>query len=250
MQNGFQVIAADIDHENLSFFEGSKALTYHIDVTDISSVRTMASDLKKKDIQINFLINNAGIYDLFAMSEEDSTRLRRIFDVNFFSSVIVTSTFIDDLIASHGRVIMVSSESVRYPMMLQPYQVSKIAVEAYVKSIRQELSLKRVRVSMIRPGPVDTMFVERMKDLKNPVENSHFKEEFEFFMKSYDKFIWKKSRPEEVAKKIYQIATCKRPKLLYRFRNNPLLYGYSFLPNSFKERLFFLFYNYRNKQSF
>ena len=83
-------------------------------------------------------------------------------EVNFLSHQNLLSTFVRDLIISRGRFIVVSSESVKFPALFQPYMISKIALEAFAITVRQEMALKGVRVVIVRPGAVNSFVTSRL----------------------------------------------------------------------------------------
>jgi len=55
---------------------------------------------------------------------------KSILIINALGPCLVVSTFLPMLIRDKARVINISSESVRLPALFQPYQITKIALEA------------------------------------------------------------------------------------------------------------------------
>ncbi len=235
--NGFRVVVTDVDNELLEDLKHESSYDlYHLDVTDPMSIRAVAEDLHQKKIKINILINNAGIYDLFPLCEADISRLKKVIEVNTLGPAAMIREFLPDLIETHGRVIQISSESVRFPGLFQPYQVSKIAMEAYSRSVGQELALKGVRLVIIRAGAMNTQMVQGLTSLRNPVDHSIFEKEFEQFVIETRKHILRIVRPEKVARVVYKAAISKKPKYIYNINHNPLLIFLSLVPERFMEQ--------------
>ena len=72
-------------------------------------------------------MNNAGISDFFPITEKSKESLEKMFAINTFGAVNVVRTFLSHLIESKGRVINISSESVRLPAAFHPYACSRAA---------------------------------------------------------------------------------------------------------------------------
>jgi len=231
-ENGCRVVATDIDNELLENFRDKTSYeVYQLDVTDPISIRAVREDLHQKEIKIDILVNNAGIFDLFPLCEANISRLRRVIEVNTLGPATMIREFLPDLLETHGRVIQVSSESVRFPALFQPYQVSKIALEAYSRSVRQELALKGVKLVMIRAGAMNTQIVQGLTSLRNPVDQSIFEKEFEQFVKETKKHILRVVSPAKVAKVVYKASVSKKPRYIYNINHNPWLIFLSLIPD-------------------
>jgi NAD(P)-dependent dehydrogenase (short-subunit alcohol dehydrogenase family) len=228
---GFLVIATDVDPRLLEQYQNrTNFIPFEMDVTNLTSVEEARAQLHDRGIHIDILVNNAGIYDMFPLSESDPQRLRKIMDINLTGSAITIRTFLDDLTEKRGRIIQVSSESVRLPGLFQPYQVSKIAMEAFSISVRQELSLKGVKLVIVRPGAIRTLIYENLTKFTNPSDNSRYEKEFLKFVKETAKNIGRVSEPTEVARVILKAATVNKPKNIYRINNSPWVVFLSLLP--------------------
>jgi NAD(P)-dependent dehydrogenase (short-subunit alcohol dehydrogenase family) len=194
-------------------------------------VRSVAAKLAERGISIDILINNAGIFDLFPLVEDDTSRLRRVMDVNAFGPALVVNAFLGDILANRGRVVMISSESVKFPSLFQPYQVAKIALEAYSRTIRQELALKGASIIVVRPGAIKTRMHTDLGNRTNPISNSRYDAEFKKFVPETTRHTGRVTGPEIVAEKIYRAATSSRPRFVYSINNNPWLTLMSWIPH-------------------
>jgi NAD(P)-dependent dehydrogenase (short-subunit alcohol dehydrogenase family) len=157
--------------------------------------------------------------------------------VNFLSCPAMVSLCLPALLKSRGRVIVVSSESYKIQALFQPYMISKAALEAYCRVAWQELALKGVSLSVVRPGAIQTPLLKWMNkdDVIDP--GSVFHHEFKASLARSKKMVGKITPPEKVAEKIMKAATTRKPKRYYHVNNNPLLSWISILPNNWIDAL-------------
>ena len=112
------------------------------------------------------------------------------------------------------------------------YAITKAALDKYAYSLRMELQLLGIHVSVLRAGAVDTgMLGVSMAAL------GRFCEKTELYSCNASRFkcivesVEAKSIPaEKIAKKSYKIISKKRPKFAYAINRNPLLRLLSALP--------------------
>ena len=212
LENDWNVIA--IDKEDISD-KHEKLLTYTLDVASAEDTKEFELWLEKERIDIDILINNAGYYEMFPISESDPEKLKKIFEVNAFGSVNMIRALLPFLVKSKGKVINISSISVRIPWLFQPYQLTKITQEALGRAMRQELKLKGVSLSILRSGSIDTDLSKNSIHTNHDIENSIYKSELKAFLGKAEKKMPKSVPPEKVAEKLYKIANAKRPGNYY-----------------------------------
>jgi NAD(P)-dependent dehydrogenase (short-subunit alcohol dehydrogenase family) len=115
------------------------------------------------------LVNNAGIGrggPLEYISQDD---WRQQFDVNVLGQVAVTRTMLPLIRKATGRIVFVGSIGGRYATpFLAPYNSSKFAVRAIADSLRGEMSLFGIHVSLIEPGAVKTEIWEKGRPSCSP----------------------------------------------------------------------------------
>jgi NAD(P)-dependent dehydrogenase (short-subunit alcohol dehydrogenase family) len=231
---GFRVIATDIDSRRLSGLDGGDKLIYKaLDITDPEQAISVVTEIGLDQTGLDILICAAGIYESFPVTEADPNLFEKIMAVNLLGNVNMVSGLLKPLVKNKGRVIIVSSESHKIQAMFQPYMVSKASLEAYCRSARQELALKGVKLSVIRPGAINTPLLDWMKSAefveRYPVFNKELRKSWERSVKMVGEII----APEAVAQKIFIAATAANPKRIYRVNNSKLLYLVSLLPKSF-----------------
>jgi NAD(P)-dependent dehydrogenase (short-subunit alcohol dehydrogenase family) len=234
---GYYVIATDI---NESYLDGlndtGQYLKLRMDVTDPGSVQEAYDTVRQRAVKLNVLVNNAGIHEFFPLSEADIVLTKHIFDINTFGPSLVVRTFLPLLLRDRGRVINISSESVRLPGLFQPYQITKIALEAYTATIRQELALKDVRVILIRAGAMKTDLLNGVSRITNPVKDSVFKEEFARFAAMALAMVPRAVPPARVARTVLKAAESPHPKNIYNVNTSLSVRLLSYLPSKWFNR--------------
>jgi short-subunit dehydrogenase len=131
---------------------------HHCDLTNLDSIKKVTSQLSK----IDTLINNAGIgfpSDLSELSEEDYNKMM---DTNVKGLIFLTKEILPIMEKQNkGHIINISSLAGIQSNPVAPiYCASKFALEGYTSGLKQQLEKKNlnIRVSLIRPGGVDTNY--------------------------------------------------------------------------------------------
>lgn len=235
---GYKVIAVDIDAQRLDMLEPTdKVVTKTLDITDIEQVRNYIGELALNDKGLDLLVCLAGIYDTFPVTEASPELLKKIISVNVFGTAFLVQGLLIPLIRKKGRVIVASSESYKLQALFQPYMISKAALEAYCTTARQELALKGVILSVIRPGAIRTpllKWMDKPADVKNFPVYAYELGKSRILSR---RMIGKITTPEKVAQLILEASEAGRPKRIYRINNSPLLHLISFLPGWLADRV-------------
>ena len=224
LEKEYHVIALDIETDGLDEFKDNPAIEIHrFDITNHPAVKSSAKDFELEEQGLDALICLAGTYDTFPLTESDPEFFNKIMAVNFHANVSLVNALLTPLIKRRGRVIIISSESYKIQSMFQPYMISKAALEAYARAAWQELALKGVWLSVIRPGAFSTPLLNWMYKEDLAAEGSLYRKEFSASLKQSKKLVGKITTPEKVAQKVIRAVTVRRPRRIYRVNNNPLL---------------------------
>ena len=145
-----QAEALGADHPELT--------TMKLDVTDPADVARVT------EIDPDVLINNAGLGVMAPLTSVPLERLKAGFEVNVFGMVAMSQAVIPGMKAKGaGRIINMSSiAGVLSGPMTAPYAMTKHAVEAFTKALRDELAPYGIDVTKLNPGPYDTGFNDAM----------------------------------------------------------------------------------------
>jgi NAD(P)-dependent dehydrogenase (short-subunit alcohol dehydrogenase family) len=232
------VVAADITEQVTTIFnEDEKVFPVVMDVSSESSIMSVREKLHEQGIRVRYLVNNAGTHSFFPVSEATEELLDTIVKVNVYGQVLTVSVFLDDLIAAGGRVVQVSSDSVRLPIPFYTYPASKMAMEAFSISMRRELQLHGIRLILVRPGAMDTPFLESMKEIRNEVPDSRYAHWFRNFARMSKNSVGKMTDPADVANVIMEALQAGNPRLVYSINRNRKISFFSRFPERWKDRM-------------
>ena len=107
---------------------------------------------------VDVLVNNAGISHIapFMMSKMDD--LHRVFQVNYFSHMVLTQGLLGSLKKAKGAAIvnMTSIAGLDGGVGVTAYGSSKAAIALTTKVLAQELAFFKIRVNGVAPGMVET----------------------------------------------------------------------------------------------
>jgi len=140
-------------------------LNVHIRAVDLahkSEIETLVAWLKQEKIEIDFLINNAGLGDLGSFATSDGEKIDRIIQVNVTGLTLLTQKLLPAMIAKkRGAILHVSSCAGFLPMPeFSVYAATKAYVTSLSEGLRMELRGTGVSVCALCPGPVRTEFGE------------------------------------------------------------------------------------------
>lgn len=112
-------------------------------------------------------VNNAGV-SIFGKLEEVAVEdQRQLFETNYWGVVYGSMAALNELRPRGGALINVGSELSDVAIPLQgAYSASKHAVKGFTDALRMELELDKapVSVTLIKPGSIDTGFVQHAKN--------------------------------------------------------------------------------------
>ncbi len=234
-KQGFCVFAMD----KTTGAEEENVIPVQVDVTDAKSVELAFEKVKEVTGELYAIVHFAGIYMLDSLVEIESSRFAQAFSVNLFGAFLVNRTFLP-LLKSGSRIVITTSELA--PLAPLPftgiYAVTKGALDKYACSLRMELQLLGIHVSVIRAGAVDTGMLSVSTDsLDRFCANTKlYSCNAERFKKIVDSVEAKRIPPEKIAGKTLKILSEKNPKFAYSINRNPLL----LLLNALPKRLQFL----------
>ncbi len=135
----------------------------HLDVQKNADVEAVSKRLEKEQIEIDILINNAGLAlgtDLMQGSNIDNWDV--MIDTNLKGLLYVTRAFLGSMMKrNRGHIINIGSVAGHGCYISgNVYSATKHAVRAITKSLRLDLMGTAIRVSEVDPGAVHTEFSE------------------------------------------------------------------------------------------
>ena len=140
-------------------------LRVHIRETDLAKlpqIEEITVWLEREKIDVDLLINNAGLGDSGPFATSDPTRNEQITLVNVVALTSLARRLLPQMIARKGGGILnVSSSAGFLPIPgFAVYAATKAYVTSFSEALRTELRGTGVRVSTLCPGPVHTEFQE------------------------------------------------------------------------------------------
>ncbi|MEK6744139.1 MAG: SDR family oxidoreductase [Nitrospirota bacterium] len=133
------------------------------DLSNIASVCEIYNELKKENIAIDVLVNNAGIGKFGLFSETDWHKTEEMININITTLTYFCSLFGKDMAArNRGRILNVASTAAFQPgPLMAVYYASKAYVLSFSEAIANEFKETGVTVTALCPGLTDTGFHER-----------------------------------------------------------------------------------------
>lgn len=144
-------------NQNIKIFQG--------DITDDKIVSKIFDYIKKKKINVRYLINNAGQRQRKSFLKISKKDIKKIFDVNFFSVFTITQKYLKYCKNKNFNCSVVNISSIVGSLgfeNLSGYGSTKSAVDGLTKCLASEFK-GRIRFNSIQPGFTKTSFYEKFK---------------------------------------------------------------------------------------
>ncbi|SHH26553.1 SDR family NAD(P)-dependent oxidoreductase [Geodermatophilus nigrescens] len=143
---------------------GARVLTLDLDVTDEASCRAAVARTREELGGLDVLVNNAGVMLLGTIVGADVEDWRRMLSTNVLGLMYMTHAAIDGMVEQgSGDVVNISSVAGRTARKgAGVYNASKWAVNAFSESLRQEVTTRGVRISLVEPGAVATELTDHI----------------------------------------------------------------------------------------
>ena len=203
------------------------------DITQEDAVNAAMETVRQYTDNLFAIVHFAGVYMLDSLVEMDAEKFRRIFEINLYGAYLINKAFLP-LLKNDSRILITTSELA--PLDPLPftgiYAVSKATLDKYAYSLRMELQLLGVRVSVLRAGAVDTGMLGASTDALD-----RFCETTMYYTCNADRFKRIVNRvearcvpPEKIAQKAVKILKKRNPAFAYSINRNPLLLLLNILP--------------------
>jgi NADP-dependent 3-hydroxy acid dehydrogenase YdfG len=137
---------------------GTAVLPLELDVTDERACTAAVAHTRAELGGPDILVNNAGVMLLGTIVGADPEDWRRMISTNVLGVLYMTAAVLDGMVEQgSGEIVNISSVAGRVARKGSGvYNASKWAVNAFSESLRQEVTTRGVRVSLVEPGAVDT----------------------------------------------------------------------------------------------
>jgi NADP-dependent 3-hydroxy acid dehydrogenase YdfG len=142
---------------------GGAALVIEADITDQAQAAAAVEQTVQTFGGLNTLVNNAGIMLLGPTESAPVEEWDRMLAINVQGLLYTTHAALPHLLAAAvgergtADIVNVSSLAGRVPIAGSAvYSLTKTGINAFTEALRQEVTGRHVRVSLIEPGPVAT----------------------------------------------------------------------------------------------
>lgn len=194
---GGSVIAISRNSDKLTHAR-SEALDperFFIEPFDLSGAMEEIPDfikqLAKKYGKLAGLVHSAGIGGVTPLKALDLTEAKSMFDINYFSALMLAKGFCDKRICTaNASVVLLSSiASIQGNSGLGNYSATKGAINSLIHALAVETAKQNIRINAISPGFIVTEIVQHAPDVYND----------EFFAKIKEEYPLGEGHPEDVA---------------------------------------------------
>ncbi|WP_411963354.1 SDR family NAD(P)-dependent oxidoreductase [Haloferax sp. YSMS24] len=161
VERGYRVAGLDIDGSNVRPLQAShpnRVRFYQCDLTNDDDVETAIEDVLSDWGRVDILLNNAAIFNYGFVEDRTLDDTREEFEVNYFGYLRTIRAVLPHMLArGEGRIHNVSSGvSIAGHPGLSGYASTKGAIEAFVRSLQQELRHENVSCSLVYPPLTNT----------------------------------------------------------------------------------------------
>lgn len=144
------------------------------DMTDTNAMKAVVKDLFSKKTPVDVLVNSAGVAHAGMFANTPVSKIKEIFDVNFFAQLELTQLILKIMTRKKSGCI-INIASVTGLIMSEgqtAYACSKAALMTWTKNLAAECGRFGIRVNAVAPGLLDT-------EMKNELNT----DELEFWQK-------------------------------------------------------------------
>jgi NADP-dependent 3-hydroxy acid dehydrogenase YdfG len=144
--------------------DGARVLTLKLDVNDEDACREAVQLTHSEFGGLDILVNSAGLMLLGPIIDADTEDWRRMVSTNILGLMYMTHASAPIMVEQGwGDIVNISSVAGRLARSgAGVYNASKWAVNAFSESLRQEVTKRGVRVSVIEPGAVATELTDHI----------------------------------------------------------------------------------------
>jgi NAD(P)-dependent dehydrogenase (short-subunit alcohol dehydrogenase family) len=157
LSEGMEVIAVTRSGE-VPDLSDAKLTVIKGDISNAESIKAVAAQLTQEGIQLDYLVNNAGVGVDLMEKVPTAKLLKQSFDTNTIGTVLFTEAMLGYL--KDGAHIVFLSTAMALLRNVEPsgpaYRMSKAAINVYAIMLSQRLAGQEITVTPLHPGWVQT----------------------------------------------------------------------------------------------
>jgi 3-oxoacyl-[acyl-carrier protein] reductase len=138
------------------------------DVSDYSSVKNAAREIKRMKQPVKAFINAAGVASMNMAVTTDESTVQKLIQTNLVGTIYCCQLFAPIMLRQkQGSFINFSTIAVALALKGESvYAASKAGVEAFSRTFAREMADFNVRVNCIAPGPISTDLLRGITDIQ------------------------------------------------------------------------------------
>jgi len=217
-----------------------------LDITDQHSIDAAVQTVMQESGSLYGLVNNAGTRLRGCFEDLADSEIRRLFNTNVFGTMAMTRAVLPAMRAARtGRIVLIASIAGKIGSFgVSAYCATKFAQEGFGESLAQEVLPFGIRVSIVEPAIIKTEAwnINRVTAAGSDNPHSPYYAWFQRSEQLSDRMVaTSPTRPEEVARAVYQALTERRPRLHYLVGSRArLVFALRrYLPGELFERIYF-----------
>jgi NADP-dependent 3-hydroxy acid dehydrogenase YdfG len=152
---------------------GGEAVSHPADVDDYAAMARVVAEVGARWGRIDVVVSNAALHDVSSVASGDPAWWRQVVETNVLGGMSIVRAALPEMYRREsGHIVIVASVSGRVTYVGEPvYVASKHALVAFGECLRQEVSPRGLRVTLVEPGLVETPFIDNpfARELKKTV---------------------------------------------------------------------------------
>lgn len=188
-----------------------------LDVRNTASIQQAITTVLTKEVQIDVLINNAGVGITGPLEEIPLAEIKNNFETNLFGPIEVMKAVLPSM-RQHQKGLIINITSIAGYMGLpfrSIYSASKGALELITEAMRMEVKPFNIEITNVAPGDFATNIAAGRYHVPL-VKDSAYKNTYGATLETMNTHVNNGSNPTEMATAIYQIIQTENPKIHYK----------------------------------
>ena len=137
-----------------------------LDLSQTNSFDELKLLLSQNSYEVEFLVASAGVGYTGAVETNTQVQISNMIDLNCRGLTLLVSTVLP-YISENGKIINLASGAGFLPQAdFAVYAASKSYVISFSRALRKELKKRKINVTAVCPGPVDTEFFSNLENVK------------------------------------------------------------------------------------
>ena len=141
---------------------GTRCHIAEIDLSEPDSGELLFSELQRMGVEVELVVNNAGIGLIGQIESTDPDEVRRMLNLNLLTLTDLTYRFLPGMLErQHGAIINISSQAAFQPVaFMSAYAASKSYILHFSEALWAEARSRGVTVTALCPGVTRTEFFD------------------------------------------------------------------------------------------